>query len=380
MNAYQIIGVVIAGVLAAAGIGAGAQALAARRDRRRFPPPGELVDVGGHRLHLTVSGEPTAAPTVVLEAGMASMSSNWGWVRAALAQDGRVVAYDRAGLGWSDDGTPARDAATSAGELHTALGAAGVGPPYVLAGHSYGGLVSRMFADRYPGEVAGMVLVDASHPDQWAHIPASRDGRTVALGNRVTAALAGLGLLRLFRAERSFIDGLPAREYAEMRAYLAGPRGLAGRRRRAARVGPAVARPGRCGPRAGRPAAGGAQRDRTGPVRRRAHRAPGRAGLVVHQQPARHRRRRDALHARVAAGTRRRGVRRDPRGRGGGPVRRRGPGLHRRNGDQIVMATLPRTLPSSMWRMASGARSSGYVRSTLGVTLPATMSPASSSM
>jgi len=225
MNAYQVIGVVIAGVLAAAGIGAGAQALAARRDRRRFPPPGELVDVGGHRLHLTVRGEPTAAPTVVLEAGMASMSSNWGWVRAALAHDGRVVAYDRAGLGWSDDGTPARDAATSADELHTALGAAGVGPPYVLAGHSYGGLVSRMFADRYPAEVAGMVLVDASHPDQWAHIPASRDGRTVALGNRVTAALAGLGLLRLFRAERSFIDGLPAREYAEMRAYLAGPRG-----------------------------------------------------------------------------------------------------------------------------------------------------------
>ena len=95
----------------------------------------------------------------------------------------------------------------------------------MLAGHSYGGLVVRMFADRYPDEVVGLVLVDASHPDQWVSIPASRGGRTVAMGNRVTALLARLGLLRLFRAERSFIDGLPAREYAEMRAYLARPQG-----------------------------------------------------------------------------------------------------------------------------------------------------------
>ena len=95
----------------------------------------------------------------------------------------------------------------------------------MLAGHSYGGLVVRMFTDRYPDEVVGMVLVDASHPDQWVNIPASRGGRTVAMGNRMTALLARLGLLRLFRAERPFIDGLPAREYAEMRAYLARPQG-----------------------------------------------------------------------------------------------------------------------------------------------------------
>lgn len=225
MNAYQIIGVVVGGILASAAVGAGWQGIATRHDRRRYPPPGELVDVHGHRLHVHVVGEQTAAPTVVLEAGMASMSANWAWVRDALARDGRVVSYDRAGLGWSDPGTGRFDAATSAAELHIALRAAGVDPPYVLAGHSYGGLVVRMFADRHPGEVAGMVLVDASHPDQWAHIPASRNGRTVALGNRVTALLARIGVLRLIRAERSFIAGLPAREYAEMRAYLARPQG-----------------------------------------------------------------------------------------------------------------------------------------------------------
>jgi len=225
MNAYPVVRVALAGVLALAGVGALWQVIASRRDRRRFPAPGTLVDVGGHRLHLNVAGERTAAPTVILEAGMASMSSNWAWVRDALARSGRVVTYDRAGLGWSDRGGGSMDAATSATNLHTALGAAGIAPRYVLAGHSYGGLVVRMFADRYPNEVAGIVLVDASHPDQWANIPASRNGRTVAMGNRVTAMLARFGLLRLFRAERSFIAGLPAREYAEMRAYLVRPQG-----------------------------------------------------------------------------------------------------------------------------------------------------------
>ncbi len=225
MNPYRAAGVALTGVLAVAAIGASWQALASRRDRRRFPPPGQLVDVGDHRLHLTVSGEPSEAPTVVLEAGMASMSANWAWVRQELAADRRVICYDRAGLGWSERGGGPIDAAASAVDLHAALEVAGIRPPYVLAGHSYGGLVTRMFADRYPGEVVGIVLVDSSHPDQWANIPASLNGRTVALGNRLTALLARFGVLRLFHAERSFIAGLPDREYAEMRAYLSRPQG-----------------------------------------------------------------------------------------------------------------------------------------------------------
>jgi pimeloyl-ACP methyl ester carboxylesterase len=226
MTAFQVIGFAAGGLVALAGAGACWQAVTGRRDRRRYPPPGELVDVGGHRLHLHPTGPRDAAPpTVVLEAGMASMSANWAWVQDELAGEFRVVSYDRAGLGWSEPGTGRPDAASSATELHTALGAAGIGPPYLLAGHSYGGLVVRMFADQYPGEVAGLVLVDASHPGQWARIPASRDGRTVAFANRVTALLARVGLLRLLRAERPYITGLPARQYAEMRAYLARPQG-----------------------------------------------------------------------------------------------------------------------------------------------------------
>src|SRR5690349_10541956 len=215
----------VGGPVTLAGLGACWQAVAARRDRRRFPPPGRMVAVHGHRLHLCLTGTQTAAPTIVLEAGMASMSANWAWVQDELTPQHRVVSYDRAGLGWSEPGSGHLDAASSAAELHLALGAAGCRPPYVLAGHSYGGLVVRAFADRHPDEVAGLVLVDASHPGQWAHIPASRDGRTVAWGNRLTAALARVGLLRLLRTERPFIAGLPARQYAEMRAYLARPEG-----------------------------------------------------------------------------------------------------------------------------------------------------------
>jgi pimeloyl-ACP methyl ester carboxylesterase len=212
-------------VIALVAVGAIYQAIATQRDKQRFPAPGQMVGVGGHRLHLNITGEAQDRPTVILEAGMASISSNWGWVQRELAQTTRVVSYDRAGLGWSDPGIKPLDAAKSARELHVALERAGIAPPYVLAGHSYGGLVVRMFADLYPDEVVGLVLVDSSHPDQWVHIPASKGGQTVAIGNRITALLTRVGIMRIFHLEESFIAGLPPREYAEMRAYLSTPVG-----------------------------------------------------------------------------------------------------------------------------------------------------------
>jgi pimeloyl-ACP methyl ester carboxylesterase len=93
----------------------------------------------------------------------------------------------------------------------------------VVAGHSYGGLVVRAFTDLYPQEVAGMVLVDASHPDQWARIPESRGGRTVAMGNRVTGFLAWLGIVRLFDMHASLTAGLPEQQAGELKAFLSTP-------------------------------------------------------------------------------------------------------------------------------------------------------------
>src|SRR4029453_13252470 len=135
--------VVIGTVLASA---AAAQQMMTVRDRRRFPPPGLLVQVDGHPMHLQVRGPDSGRPTVVLEAGMGSFSPNWHWVQSELAPTVRSVAYDRAGLGWSRRSPRQRDAQTIAMELREALREAGLEPPYVLAGHSFGGLAVRAFA------------------------------------------------------------------------------------------------------------------------------------------------------------------------------------------------------------------------------------------
>ena len=215
-----VVGLLGAAVVAA--IGALAQARATRRDAQRYPPPGVLVDVGGHRLHLNVQGD-GPGPTVVLEAGMGSFSSNWYWVQSELAMSMRVVAYDRAGLGWSERGTTSRDAEAIAAELHAALLAAGVSGPYVLAGHSFGGLPVRAFAQLYPSETAGLVLVDASHPDQWARWPVRNADRMIVASQRATAWLARFGVLRLFDLSKPISAGLPAQQVAELRARTALP-------------------------------------------------------------------------------------------------------------------------------------------------------------
>jgi pimeloyl-ACP methyl ester carboxylesterase len=182
------------------------------------------VEVGGRRLHLNVTGPRDGSPTVVLEAGLGSFSANWYWVQSALTPTTRVVSYDRAGLGWSEPGPLPRDAGRIAAELHTALHARRVAPPYVLVGHSFGGLPVRMFADRYPGEVAGMVLADTSHPDQWVRWPTPQANRLLAGSQWITAFLAWFGLLRVFDLSRTVVAGLPPRPATELRTRIALPR------------------------------------------------------------------------------------------------------------------------------------------------------------
>jgi pimeloyl-ACP methyl ester carboxylesterase len=135
----------------------------------------------------------------------------------------RVVAYDRAGLGWSDPGPAPRDARRIADELRAALRAAGIPPPYVLAGHSFGGLPARAFADLYPDEVVGLVLADASHPDQWARWPTRHADLMIAAAQQVTSWLARLGLMRLVDVSAAISAGLPPRQVGELRARSALP-------------------------------------------------------------------------------------------------------------------------------------------------------------
>jgi pimeloyl-ACP methyl ester carboxylesterase len=160
----------IAGVLTLALLaGASYQLIGLRIDARRFPQVGKSVDIGGYKININCSGQ--GSPTVILEAGGGGFSTDWRLVQPEIAKFAHVCSYDRAGFGWSDAGPMPRTSAQIVKELHSLLQRSGEKPPYVLVGQSAGGLHVRIFNGRYPNEVAGMVLVDASHEDYMREMP-----------------------------------------------------------------------------------------------------------------------------------------------------------------------------------------------------------------
>ena len=174
-------------MLALAAIGGGYQTVRETADATAYPMPGQLIDVGGHSLHLNCTG--SGSPTVVLQPGAGEMSSNLGWITPAVAGATRVCVYDRAGRGWSQPADSAQDGTQIASDLHTLLDAGHVPGPYVLAGHSFGGLYVLTFAARYPDQVAGMVLVDSTAPRRGKPRATSPgDGGTYDVMDRVSAS------------------------------------------------------------------------------------------------------------------------------------------------------------------------------------------------
>ena len=144
--------------------------IAEARNHRFNPPAGKFVEVAGRKMHIDCTGEGT--PTVVLDAGLGDTYLSWRKVQPEIAKLTRVCSYDRAGLGYSDSSSGPRTSKVIAEQLHDLLQAASIAPPYVLVGHSLGGYNVRVYANLYPGDVAGMVLVDASHPEQDKRMPA----------------------------------------------------------------------------------------------------------------------------------------------------------------------------------------------------------------
>lgn len=197
------------------------QIVSTQIDKIKYPAPGKLFDIGGYRLHLYCMGEQANhRPTVILEQGLGGSSPAWGWIQPEVAKVTRICAYDRAGLGWSDSpprGT-SRDGHEVANELHTLLQKANITGPYVMVGHSSGGLYALFFAHQYSKEVVGLVLLDSSHPDQWLTPVAQDLYQSTAHLYSITSLLARIGLLRL-RAKGQPALGLPDLQNKELVAF-----------------------------------------------------------------------------------------------------------------------------------------------------------------
>jgi pimeloyl-ACP methyl ester carboxylesterase len=150
-------------------LGVAYQTIATEIDRRTYSPQGQLYTINGHQMHIDCTGE--GSPTVILQGGATAESLWWYWVQNQLAKHTRVCAYDRSGLGFSEPTSGLRDGLAIVDELHTLLEQAGEPGPYVMAGHSFGAVWTRVFAAQYPREVAGLVLVDSTFVPGQSDMP-----------------------------------------------------------------------------------------------------------------------------------------------------------------------------------------------------------------
>ena len=155
------------------------------------------MSIGTHRLHIRCDGD--GGPTVIFDAALGGSSLSWSLVQPAIARLTRACTYDRAGFGWSDAGPLPRTASRIADELRDLLRVTAVPPPYVLVGHSYGGLVMRLYAARHPNDVAGFVLIEPAIPEEWTN-PTDQQRALIARGVRLCrygAAASRRGLAQL---------------------------------------------------------------------------------------------------------------------------------------------------------------------------------------
>jgi pimeloyl-ACP methyl ester carboxylesterase len=209
---YPIFGLMIVG-----GIGAAYETVREARDEATYAAPGDLVDVGGRRLHINCTG--TGAPTVVLEAGLGEPSTVMaGWIAPAVSPSTRVCVYDRAGKGWSDPAPEGADPLAVVTDLHTLLERHGETGPFVLAGHSSGGVYVQAYAATYPDDVAGLVLIDSQPRTALTDLPGySGDYEALRKASGIAQPAARFGLIRIVSNMSS--AGLPEPVRAQARAF-----------------------------------------------------------------------------------------------------------------------------------------------------------------
>jgi len=172
-------------------------AIATRIETRKYPPPGQLIDIDGYKLHLYSAGE--GSPTVVFDHSIGSLGWSNYFVFQELAKTTRVVVCDRAGYGWSETSPKPRTSEEVVKELHTVLTKAGIESPYILVGDSFGGYTARLYAHKFPEKVVGMVLTHAIHEETALNFPLSLKIMAIVflVGFKTTQIVATLGIVRL---------------------------------------------------------------------------------------------------------------------------------------------------------------------------------------
>jgi pimeloyl-ACP methyl ester carboxylesterase len=198
------------------------QAYSQARDRRELAPPGVMIEVNGAKMHLDCRG--FSQPTIVLEAGAMGFAATWEWVAASLRETHRVCTYDRAGLGWSTGQEGIRRASDATDNLNTLLTIAGEQGPFVIVGHSLGGLLSLAFANKFPTRVLGLILVDPAHPDMLTRIPGAESAFALLLRRLdIATALARIGVTRASGIALSWVRDLPSRARREAVLFATAP-------------------------------------------------------------------------------------------------------------------------------------------------------------
>src|SRR5450631_481550 len=193
------------------------QSIGSHRDRRRYTGSGRWVTIGrGCKLYLLEQG--SGGPTVLFEAGIGATNLNWRHIQQTVSRFTGTASYDRSGLGWSSRSRTARTPGNIAGELHELLKRAEIKPPYILVGHSFGGLVMRRYALEYPQEVSSVILVDPMRCEEWPPMDPKRQAE-VDRGTRLSGyaiQIARFGLARLAVTSLLCRSGLVAERLASV--------------------------------------------------------------------------------------------------------------------------------------------------------------------